>query len=115
MLFRVDEVLLIINEGVHIVNKENEQHLTVLLPLQSLQVQHTQNILIYHLLLTGIAVVVYQVMLEICLNELDCMFIFWLENAIGEDLQENIHLQLIRFEGFSQFHQDIEDKIESFH
>jgi hypothetical protein len=67
----------------------------VLLPLQCLQVQHAQDVLIDHLFLTGLAVVVDQVMLEVCLNELDRLLVLGLENAVGEDLKDDIHLQLI--------------------
>jgi hypothetical protein len=40
-------------------------------------------------------VVVDEVVLEISLYELDSVFVLWLEDAIGEDFEDNLKLQLV--------------------
>lgn len=92
VFFRVDEFLLLVDEGVHIIDEEDEQHLAMVLTLQGLKVEHGEDVLIDVLLLLGVTVIVDEVVLEISLYELDCVFVLWLEDAVCEDLEDDLQL-----------------------
>lgn len=88
MFLGVDKFLFLVDEGVHVVDEEDKQHLTMILSLQGLQVQHREDVLVNVLFLVWLIVVVYEVVLEISLYELDRVFVLWLENPIGEHFED---------------------------
>ncbi len=91
--FLGDEVILSVEEGIHVVDEEDKQHFTVLFHDQSLKLKQTERVFEDGFLLVLPLVVADEVGFEVVLDEVSAALVLWLEYAELNHLEDYLELE----------------------